>query len=854
MKSIRSLTTLTVALSATVLVAQPNTWSQRSDIGLPFANGSYPLVYAASFSIGGKGYVVTGSYTTGQARTWEYDPNGDQWVEKAVFPGAARTLASGFSIGTKGYVCLGGYDDLWEYDAGANLWAQKADFPGQARASACVFVINGVAYISNGSAGAIHYSETWRYDPATDSWSPRSACPGTARSSAVSFTNGSIGYISTGSTGGSSTLSDTWAYDPSTDLWTQKANIPQVLRQGVAFTIGNRSFAGTGQYGVPTTVTGGWYEYDPATNTWATRAWAMSRWSAFAFVINGKGYLGGGNNFAYNSPDGGPLASFQEYDPTANTWVERARMSASPTMAAASFAIGGQGFVLSGGTTGYFCAPESWSYDPITDAWSRISFTAKYGLTTGFAIGNTGYQGTGINNTYTHSTMRAYAPATDQWSYKAAFGGGTRSRAVSFTIGAKGYLGMGNQPGVGRTRDIWSYDPATNTWSQVADFGGTARWNPTAFTIGDKAYAGLGQDQNGICSDMWRYDPAANTWTQIADFPGGPRESATAFSIGNKAFVFGGTNSLTAYNDLWAYDAITDQWQAMAPMPADGRYAAPTFVIGGTAYVTSGSSSSANDLLKDTWAYNSGMEPLALQIKVFLEGPYAQGPQLMRDDLRTLGLIPVPQPHTQAGMLLTQGVDATIAAGVLTVAGANAIVDHVIIEVRHPSTPTVRLAAIPALVQRDGDVVAMDGVSPVTMIASAGSYHVAVRHRNHLGVMTATPVALSAAPTTVDFTNTATLTYGTGAQKQVGSKMLMWSGDVTGNGTIAYTGAGNDRDPILTAIGGTLPTATLTGQYRVEDVNLDGVVKYVGLNNDRDPILVNVGGTTPTNTRTQQLP
>jgi hypothetical protein len=38
------------------------------------------------------------------------------------------------------------------------------------------------------------------------------------------------------------------------------------------------------------------------------------------------------------------------------------------------------------------------------------------------------------------------------------------------------------------------------------------------------------------------------------------------------------------------------------------------------------------------------------------------------------------------------------------------------------------------------------------------------------------------------------------------------------------------------------------------DVNMDGLVKYTGANNDRDPILTNVGGTIPTNVRSEQLP
>ena len=68
-----------------------------------------------------------------------------------------------------------------------------------------------------------------------------------------------------------------------------------------------------------------------------------------------------------------------------------------------------------------------------------------------------------------------------------------------------------------------------------------------------------------------------------------------------------------------------------------------------------------------------------------------------------------------------------------------------------------------------------------------------------------------------------------------------------------YTGSNNDRDVILTAIGGTVPTATVAG-YRLEDVNMDGTTKYAGGSNDRDLILQVIGGTVPTATKVEQLP
>jgi hypothetical protein len=55
------------------------------------------------------------------------------------------------------------------------------------------------------------------------------------------------------------------------------------------------------------------------------------------------------------------------------------------------------------------------------------------------------------------------------------------------------------------------------------------------------------------------------------------------------------------------------------------------------------------------------------------------------------------------------------------------------------------------------------------------------------------------------------------------------------------------------AIGGVVPTNTLNNVYDRRDLNLNGTVKYTGAGNDRDLILQTIG-IVPTNTRVQQLP
>lgn len=241
--------------------------------------------------------------------------------------------------------------------------------------------------------------------------------------------------------------------------------------------------------------------------------------------------------------------------------------------------------------------------------------------------------------------------------------------------------------------------------------------------------------------------------------------------------------------------------------------------------------------------------------KVFLEGPYDTGTGLMSDGLRAASLLPNNQPFTALGYTFTgsPGAGGTVAGNVFATTGNNAIVDWVIVELRNSATPSTVVASCAALVQRDGDVVALDGNSPVSFVQSPGSYFVAIRHRNHLGVMTASAVSLPGSAVVIDFTTVATSAYGTEARTTVGSVQALWTGDVSFNKEVKYTGSGNDRDPILVAVGSTTPNNTVTG-YVQEDTNLDGTVKYTGSGNDRDKILVNVGSTTPNNTRLEQLP
>jgi hypothetical protein len=245
--------------------------------------------------------------------------------------------------------------------------------------------------------------------------------------------------------------------------------------------------------------------------------------------------------------------------------------------------------------------------------------------------------------------------------------------------------------------------------------------------------------------------------------------------------------------------------------------------------------------------------PLRVAVRAALGGAYDAGNGLMRDELRGAGLLPGLEPYTALGYVHAgAGGGEMLPPLRLGALGDTAVVDWVVLELRDQAAPAMVLHSVSALLQRDGTVVDVRGGVP-WVAAPYGDYYVALRHRNHLGVMTAGPVALGPAPTVVDFTDPGTDTWGTDARMAIGGVRLLWPGDAIRDGRLKYTGAANDRDFILQATGGELPTATVEG-YQAGDVNMDGTVKYTGTANDRDVILQVIGSEMPTAVRQEQLP
>lgn len=306
-----------------------------------------------------------------------------------------------------------------------------------------------------------------------------------------------------------------------------------------------------------------------AQGTWIQKADfpGTARYSASGFSVGTKIYVGIGFNTGDFS-----LRDFWEWDQTTNVWTRKADFPGSIEGNAVSFSIGTKGYIGTGddfNTVSY--TGEFWEYDPATDRWTqKASFPAvASGLATGFSIGNKGYIGTGFfwdsgfTNMVYYNDFWEYDQETDTWTRKADFGGIGRSGAVGFSIGNKGYIGMGsNQVGQNNTllKDFWEWDQETNVWTKKADFGGIARQGAIGFSLEKSACIGLGSNNDNL-TDIWEWNQATDAWTKQADFTGIGRPWGVGLSIGDKGYFVTGFEAFTNvfHQDFWEFipSAIT---------------------------------------------------------------------------------------------------------------------------------------------------------------------------------------------------------------------------------------------------------------------------------------------------------
>lgn len=310
-------------------------------------------------------------------------------------------------------------------------------------------------------------------------WVRVSDFDGLARGEASAFSIGSKGYLVCGFDGSKNNtrMSDFWEYDMEMDSWTQLADFPGSARsKATAFSIDDKGYMGTGyNYTTETgeTYLSDFWEYDPASNTWTRRADfpGSARYDAVSFAVDGQGYVGAGY-------DGNYLKDFYAYNPLSDTWTQIVSIGGTKRRGASSFVIDGVAYVCCGQNNGTY-VDDFWKYDPSAGTWTQLrdlsdssdeeyddeytSITRMYANT--FVIDGVAYLTCGEAGSLIDTTWKYY-PSSDQWEEVHAFKGSTRTEAVAFSNGERGFVATGKS-GTTRFDDIWElkpyeYDPDDN--------------------------------------------------------------------------------------------------------------------------------------------------------------------------------------------------------------------------------------------------------------------------------------------------------------------------------------------------------------------------------------------------------
>ena len=377
------------------------------------------------------------------------------------------------------------------------------------------------------------------------------------------------------------------------------------------------------------------------------------------------------------------------------------------------------------------------------------------------------------------------------------------------------------------------------------------------------------------------------------------------------------SNSVYAADDfIWTTAGIATSSNIMAndgdaegdqiSVVPSGTAAAPTEVLGGSYYLDMAGQlvftpaagfagytevtytvcdDNATQACTDATVHILVFDDLRLQVKVYLEGALIENGNarstsntpLMRADLKNNPLtgenhIPMMDPytfntsaildftpnftHVGPGLLVENQV-ITDSAAVFALSGDDAIVDWVFLELRDKNDMVNTIATRSALLQRDGDVVDLDGVSAVSFNGvAADSFYVVVNHRLHLAAMS----ELVPAGSLIDFTdvNTEIFNFGTdliqgfdftGLSQNTTVKpgyRALWAGDFNCDGKIKFTNPEDDLNWLFFEV--LLHEDNTSNQlnfnfgygYHNGDFNMDGRVKYTNPEDDTNYLFFQV--------------
>lgn len=226
------------------------------------------------------------------------------------------------------------------------------------RSHLAVGVVNGVLYAVGGISGGNVLGVVEAYEPCSNTWTLRAAMPTPRTGLAIGVVNGLL-YAVGGADGASNVLPTVEVYQPGTNTWVVRAPMPTPSCNLAADAVNGTLYALGGQFAL--TEMAIVQAFNPATNAWSNRApMPTARENLVAGAVDGILYAIGGWNSAQIGQS--ELHTIEAYDPATNSWSTRAPMPTARRNLAAGVVNGA--IVCAGGYAGSNSLAVTEAYRP----------------------------------------------------------------------------------------------------------------------------------------------------------------------------------------------------------------------------------------------------------------------------------------------------------------------------------------------------------------------------------------------------------------------------------------------------------------------------------------------------------
>jgi len=287
-------------------------------------------------------------------------------------------------------------------------------------------------------------------------WVTRAPLPRPRSQAAVATLNQQI-YVVSGFDD-SGTTDSVLAYDPATNQWNQRAPLPTprstagaAAIDGKLYVFGGCGKNSEGNLDCRIAVSNVLEVYDPATNTWTSKApMPTARSQTASAVINGKLYVAGGTG---NCGTCALFKMLEVYDPQTDTWDTTKAPLPTGQAAGGGVALDGKFYVLGGAQTQaqvYDKKQYLAVYDPLTDRWTNKSQLPTLQKVAGLAaVHDKLFVIGGLTAVGDSKAVESYDPRTDRWASEPPLPAAIefpQPVVIDGTIYLAGRGGAGNNP------------------------------------------------------------------------------------------------------------------------------------------------------------------------------------------------------------------------------------------------------------------------------------------------------------------------------------------------------------------------------------------------------------------------